>query len=55
MREDEQHITDNDVGEFWAVAGASDWRWPVQDLEQIKQVPASAFEVVKLGAVRQGP
>jgi hypothetical protein len=39
----------------WAVAGARDSRWPVQDLDQIKQVPASAFEVVKLGAVQQGP
>jgi hypothetical protein len=48
-------LTDNDVGQFWAVSGATDPRWSVLDLDQIKQVPASAFEVVKLGAVQQGP
>jgi hypothetical protein len=47
-------LTDNDVGQFWAVAGARDPRWSVEDLDQIKQVPASAFEVVELGAVHQG-
>ena len=44
-------LTDNDVGQFWVVAGAMDPRWSVRDLDQMKRVPASAFEVVKLGAV----
>jgi hypothetical protein len=47
-------LTDNDVGQFWALNGTMDSRWSIQDLDQIKQVPASAFEVVELGAVRQG-
>jgi hypothetical protein len=47
-------LTDSDVGQYWAVKGARDSRWSVSDLDQIKQVPASAFEVVKLGAVEQG-
>jgi hypothetical protein len=48
-------LTDNDVGQFWAVNGTMDPRWSIEDLNQIKQVPASAFEVVKLGAIQQGP
>jgi hypothetical protein len=47
-------LTDNAGSQFWAVAGAQDSRWDVQDLEQIKSVPASAFEVVKLGTVKAG-
>jgi len=47
-------LTDNAGGQFWAVAGAQDSRWPVQDLEQLKTVPAGAFEVVALGTVHAG-
>jgi hypothetical protein len=47
-------LTDNAGGQFWAVAGALDSRWDVQDLEQIKSVPASAFEVVQLGTIKAG-
>ncbi|MCA1825567.1 MAG: hypothetical protein LC689_01345 [Myxococcales bacterium] len=47
-------VTDTGTGRFWAVAGTLDSRWPVQDLEQLKTVPASAFEVVQLGAVHSG-
>src|SRR5207244_3789978 len=31
-------LTDTAGGQFWAVAGALDPRWPVQDLEQLKSV-----------------
>lgn len=48
-------VTDSAPGApFWAVAGTLDSRWPVQDLEQLKTVPASAFEVVQLGVVHSG-
>ena len=47
-------LTDNAGGQAWYVKGARDARWPVQDLEQLKSVPASAFEVVKLGAMKNG-
>jgi hypothetical protein len=47
-------LTDNAGGQFWAVDGAKDPRWSVQDLDQIKTVPVSAFEVVKLGTVKPG-
>jgi hypothetical protein len=35
-------------------AGAQDPRWPLLDLEQLKSVPASAFEVVQLPPLRPG-
>jgi hypothetical protein len=47
-------LTDNAGGQFWSVAGALDSRWNSSDLEQIKTVPASAFEVVKLGPLQPG-
>ncbi len=47
-------LTDTAGGQFWSVAGAQDSRWPVQDLEQIKSIPASAFEVVQLPPMRAG-
>ena len=47
-------VTDTAGGQFWAVAGAQDARWSISDLDQIKTVPASAFEVVQLGAVHSG-
>jgi hypothetical protein len=47
-------VTDSAGGQFWAGAGAQDPRWPVQDLEQLKSVPASAFEVVQLPPLRPG-
>jgi hypothetical protein len=48
------YLTDNAGGQFWALAGAQDSRWPLQDLEQLKSVPASAFEVVRLPPLHQG-
>jgi hypothetical protein len=47
-------VTDSAGGQFWAVAGAQDARWSIPDLDQLKTVPASAFEVVQLGAVHSG-
>jgi hypothetical protein len=40
-----------DNGSNWYVTGASDKRWNDNDLDQIKTVPASAFEVIKLGTI----
>ena len=40
-----------DNGSDWFITGATDSRWNDVDLEQIKSVPASAFEVVKLGTI----
>jgi len=47
-------LTDSAGGQFWAIDGAHDARWSIEDLDQLKTVPASAFEVVKLGAVHSG-
>lgn len=40
-----------DNGSSWFISGASDPRWDDEDLNQIKRVPASAFEVVQSGPV----
>jgi hypothetical protein len=42
-----------DNGSDWYFTGATDTRWDDQDLDQLKRVPASAFEVVKLGALHR--
>ena len=47
-------LTDTAGGDFWSLAGAKDSRWPLQDLEQLKGIPASAFEVVQLPPVHNG-
>ena len=48
-------VTDNARGlPFWPLMGTQDARWPTQDLEQLKSIPASAFEVVKLSPVVRG-
>jgi hypothetical protein len=48
-------ITDNQSGlPFWPVWGAQDARWDVSNLNQLKSVPTTAFEVVRLGKVRPG-
>lgn len=41
-----------DNGSDWFVSGATDAGWNDDDLAQIKAVPASAFEVVKLGKIQ---
>jgi hypothetical protein len=40
-----------DNGSDWYVTGATDSRWNDDNLEQLKSVPASAFEVVQLGSI----
>jgi hypothetical protein len=41
-----------DNGSSWFISGATDARWDDANLEQLKQVPGSAFEVVTSGAIR---
>jgi hypothetical protein len=41
-----------DNGSSWYLTGAPDPRWNDEDLEQIKRVPGSAFEVVRSGPIR---
>lgn len=43
-----------DNGTNWYVTGASDARWDDNDLNQLKSVPGSAFEVVNTGPVTTG-
>jgi hypothetical protein len=42
-----------DNGSSWYITGAPDPRWNDADLEQIKRVPGSAFEVVRTGAIHR--
>jgi hypothetical protein len=41
-------IADN--GSNWFISGTSDRRWPDQNLDQLKSIPGSAFEVVQSAA-----
>jgi hypothetical protein len=43
-----------DNGSNWFFQGASDPRWNDDDLNQLKAIPGSAFEVVDTGPVRTG-
>jgi hypothetical protein len=40
-----------DNGSNWYLSGAADTRWDDDDLNQLKTIPGSAFEVVQTGAV----
>jgi hypothetical protein len=40
-----------DNGSDWFITGASDRRWNDEDLNQLKRVPGSAFEVVRSGPI----
>ena len=40
-----------DNGSNWYITGVTDSRWDDTDLNQLKTVPGSAFEVVLLGTV----
>ena len=40
-----------DNGSSWYITGAPDSRWNDDDLDQMKQVPGSAFEVVSTGPI----
>lgn len=41
-----------DNGSSWYISGAPDPRWNDTDLDQLKQVPGSAFEVVVTGTIQ---
>ena len=41
-----------DNGSSWYITGAADRRWNDTDLDQLKSVPGSAFDVVNTGPVR---
>ena len=43
-----------DNGSPWFISGATDPRWHDDDLEQLKRVPGTAFEVVDTGPVQTG-
>ncbi|MDH4146462.1 MAG: hypothetical protein OEY23_14975 [Acidimicrobiia bacterium] len=43
-----------DNGSGWYISGATDPRWNDEDLNQLKTVPGSAFEVVDTGPIRSG-
>jgi len=40
-----------DAGTSWYITGSTDPRWDDDDLDQLKTVPGSAFEVVQLGTI----
>ncbi len=42
-----------DNGSNWFISGASDLRWSDDNLNQLKNVPGSAFEVVATGPIRR--
>ena len=42
-----------DNGSNWFISGATDSRWNDDDLDQLKGVPASAFEVVATGPIQR--
>jgi hypothetical protein len=43
-----------DNGSNWYFQGSTDRRWNDTDLDQLKGIPGSAFEVVDTGPVRTG-
>ena len=42
-----------DNGSDWFLSGATDPSWNDEDLDQLKSVPGSAFEVVDTGRIRR--
>jgi hypothetical protein len=46
-------LLDESTSPFVAISGTKDSRWPDPDLEQLKTVPMSAFQVVQLPAIHQ--
>jgi hypothetical protein len=40
-----------DTGTSWFISGATDPRWNEEDLDQLKSVPGSAFDVVHTGPI----
>lgn len=47
-------LVDNGTPLFWALSGEQNPSWKMDDLEQLKRVPASAFEVVRTGEIHSG-
>jgi hypothetical protein len=43
-----------DNGSSWYISGSTDTRWNDNDLNQMKSVPGSAFEVVQTGTIQHG-
>jgi len=43
-----------DNGSNWYISGAPDPRWDDDDLDQLKRVPGTAFEVVRAGSLHTG-
>ena len=43
-----------DNGSNWYISGAPDPRWDDDDLDQLKRIPGSAFEVVRPGPLHKG-
>jgi hypothetical protein len=43
-----------DNGSSWFISGAADRRWNDDDLNQLKAIPGSAFEVVRSGPLTRG-
>lgn len=43
-----------DNGSDWYLSGTADSRWNDDAINTLKQVPGSAFEVVRMGAVTKG-
>jgi hypothetical protein len=43
-----------DNGSNWFFGGASDARWNDEELDQLKSIPGSAFEVVQSGPILRG-
>lgn len=41
-----------DTGTSWFVSGATDSRWNDTDLDQLRRIPGSAFEVVRIAEIR---
>ena len=41
-----------DSGSNWYISGANDTGWDDEDLNQLKTVPGSAFEVVDSGPIK---
>jgi hypothetical protein len=40
-----------DIGTSWFITGQTDSRWNDDDLEQLKSIPGSVFEVVQTGPI----
>jgi hypothetical protein len=42
-----------DTGSNWFITGTTDRRWNDEDLDQLKEIPGTAFEVVQSGPLRR--